>query len=159
MTRNSQHKVRVIAGSLRGRRLSYPEDNSARPTMQRTKSSVFETIKGSIPGCVYADLYCASGGMGIEALSRGAAFVHFVERDRRQLAALRENLDLCGVSSGAYRIHAMDVDEALSSSLKDAQDLQIVFADPPYGAGDLQPEHDVVVEPHPAVLPHNQHRG
>ncbi|MFQ5510577.1 MAG: 16S rRNA (guanine(966)-N(2))-methyltransferase RsmD [Candidatus Krumholzibacteriia bacterium] len=130
------YQVRVIAGDLGGRLLTYPAAASVRPTMQRTKESVFESLGGDLAGMVVIDLYAAAGGVGIEAISRGAGRVHFVERDRSALACLRENLERCGIDARRFRVHAQDVLEFLRTPATRRIQPGVVYADPPYGATD-----------------------
>ena len=128
--------VRVIAGELRGTALSYPRESILRPTMTRTKESVFNTVAGIIDGKVFLDLYCAAGGMGIEALSRGASFVHFVEEDPRALSCLEENLGRLPVDPGRFRVHRGDALALVASGAGLLDPLpEIVYADPPYRSG------------------------
>jgi len=86
--------VRVVAGELGGRKLVAPEGNTTRPTTDKVRQAVFNSLDsmGLIEDAVVADLFAGSGAMGIEALSRGAARCVFVERDRAALQALRTNL-------------------------------------------------------------------
>ena len=132
-----QDQVRVLAGSLKGRVLRYPRGRSARPTMTRTKASLFDSLQGVIKGAVFVDLYAAAGGMGIEALSRGAGSIHFVEHDRAALGCLHSNLETCRIEPAVYRVHAEDVIAFLSSGALAAIDPHIVFADPPYEYADM----------------------
>lgn len=129
--------MRVIAGELKGRRLRYPQDRGLRPTMQRTKSSIFESLGRRVRGAVFVDLYCGAGAMGIEALSRGARLVHFVEKGRGPLEFLRRNLDECRVASHRYRIHAGDVFAVLRAGTLAGAAADIVLVDPPYDETDF----------------------
>jgi 16S rRNA (guanine966-N2)-methyltransferase len=106
--------------------------------MQRTKASMFSSLAGCIEGAVFADLYAGAGAVGIEALSRGASFVHFVECDRIALDALRENLAHCGIDRGRFRVHGAAVAGVLDARPCPLADAAVVFADPPYDvdAGD-----------------------
>ena len=106
--------------------------------MQRTRSSVFETIKDLIDGAVFFDLFAAAGGMGIEALSRGARLAHFVENHPTALALLRANLSACGIVEASYRIHPADALGFVEAGGLGERNGAIVFADPPYG-GDIIP--------------------
>lgn len=131
-------KTRVLAGSLKGRVLSYPDDRRLRPTMQRTKDSVFESLGGHLDGAVFIDLYAAAGGIGIEALSRGARRVHFVENDWVALECLRENLARCDIAPEQGIIHTGPAMDFLSSGRFRDADAHIVFADPPYAADEAR---------------------
>ncbi|MDH3199197.1 MAG: RsmD family RNA methyltransferase [Candidatus Krumholzibacteria bacterium] len=138
MTRSRERFVRVHSGSLRGRRLRYPDDAALRPTMQRAKASLFDALGEAVRGAVFADLYAAAGGMGIEALSRGAAFVHFVERDSRALSLLRTNLEACRVAPERFLVHAAAVADGLAGGALRTPGVEVAFADPPYGGDGAQ---------------------
>jgi 16S rRNA (guanine966-N2)-methyltransferase len=124
--------MRVVAGELRGRRLAAPADGSIRPTTDKVREAVFNALTSLdvIIGSRVADLYAGSGALGIEALSRGAEHCTFVERGRRALASLRENIAQLGLDDRA-RVVAGDA-VAVAPRL----DVDIVFADPPYGFDD-----------------------
>lgn len=100
--------------------------------MQRTKEAVFDSLRDEVDRAAFADLYAAAGAMGIEALSRGASFVYFVERDRRALECLRDNLEAMGVDPGRYAVHEAGVEAFLASGGLDDPRLRVVYADPPY---------------------------
>lgn len=136
MVAKRTYQVRVISGSLKGRLLAYPNERSLRPTMQRTKASLFDSLGDALRGAVFIDLYAAAGAMGIEAISRGVAFVHFVERERRALELLRKNLDTCGIGPEKMRVHPSEVFEFLNSHAFDSLQPDVVYADPPYGEPD-----------------------
>ena len=120
--------MRVVAGELGGRRLVAPEGTSTRPTTDRVREAVFNSLgsAGVLEGAVVADLFAGSGAIGIEALSRGAARCIFVERDRAALRALHDNLDALDLTDRAKVLAA----DALSVAA--TVDADIVFADPPY---------------------------
>lgn len=135
MGNKKQQAVRIIAGELKGRRLSYPPGKELRPTMQRTRESLFNSLGARVEGRVFADLFAAAGGVGIEALSRGASLVHFVENDPAALECLRRNIDACRIGRDRYRIHPVTVERFIESGGPGRARAQLVFADPPYGAG------------------------
>ncbi|MGA9594992.1 MAG: 16S rRNA (guanine(966)-N(2))-methyltransferase RsmD [Acidimicrobiia bacterium] len=118
--------MRIIAGSARSRRLQAPQGQTTRPMTDRVRESLFSSIAAWIPGSVVFDLYAGTGAMGLEALSRGAAAVTFVERDRRALGALRSNIEVVGLGGSVV---AGDVDVFLDGT-KEVCDL--AFVDPPY---------------------------
>lgn len=128
--------VRVSAGSLKGRRLRYPPagrgNRRIRPTSSRTKESVFDALGEVVAGACFVDLFAAAGGVGIEALSRGASFVHFVESDPAALSFLEQNLAECGVERGRFSVHATSVEAYLASGGLDERAIRVVYADPPY---------------------------
>jgi 16S rRNA (guanine966-N2)-methyltransferase len=120
--------MRVVAGELGGRRLVAPDGTSTRPTTDRVREAVFNSLgsAGVLEGAIVADLFAGSGAIGIEALSRGAARCVFVERDRTALRALDDNLDALDLRD---RSRVVVADAATAAATVDAD---IVFADPPY---------------------------
>ncbi len=138
MNRRGHLKTRVISGEFKGKVLSYPADRRLRPTMQRTKSSVFETLEGILEGAVVADLYAAAGGIGIEALSRGASRVHFVESDSGALECLRDNLTRCGIGGDRGLVHSERVMEFLRRGGLRNVDADVIYADPPYEGEEMR---------------------
>lgn len=123
--------MRVIAGSARRLRLKTPEGTGTRPTTDRIKETLFNILQPLVEGCVFVDLFCGSGGIGIEALSRGAKRAFFVESDRRAAGMLRENLEFTKLA-GKATVLQQDVFSALGRIREKAD---IVFMDPPYGLG------------------------
>ena len=126
--------MRVIAGRLKGRRLEGPRWEGLRPTSDSLRETLFNILGPRIDGARVLDGYAGTGALGIEALSRGAAHVTFVERDRRALALIARNLAACGVSGG-YTIVSSGV-ETMAEPLA-GQHFDIVLLDPPYGIGPL----------------------
>ena len=108
--------MRVVAGAARGRRLAAPPGAVTRPTPDRVREAVFNSLNslGVLPGCRILDLYAGTGAMGIEALSRGASDAVFVERHPEALAALRANLAATGLEDRAAVV-AADVDDYLKA--------------------------------------------
>jgi 16S rRNA (guanine(966)-N(2))-methyltransferase RsmD len=104
--------VRIIAGSLGSRRLEAPPGLATRPSSDRLRETLFNVIAPRIEGAVFLDLYAGSGAVGLEALSRGAARVEFVERAAVALKVLRGNLERLGVREG-FRVHGCAVGEFL----------------------------------------------
>jgi 16S rRNA (guanine(966)-N(2))-methyltransferase RsmD len=131
MTKSS-YQVRVLAGQFKGRRLKYPGTPTVRPTMQRTKESVFASLGGEVAGAMFIDLYAGAGGIGIEAISRGAAFVHFVENGRAALDCLRDNLTHCEIARDRFRVHAAEAFDFLRAAASRDIRPNLVYADPPY---------------------------
>jgi 16S rRNA (guanine966-N2)-methyltransferase len=132
MARKIPNTVRIISGDYRGRKLVYPSDRILRPTMQKTREALFSSIQNRVRGAGFIDLFCGGGGVGIEALSRGALFVDFVESHPAIIACLRGNLETLKIPHNRYAVHATDVFQFLDGdSLSDPR-LKILFADPPY---------------------------
>ncbi len=123
--------MRVIAGSARRLRLKTPAGMETRPTTDRIKETLFNILQPHIEGCVFLDLFSGSGGIGIEALSRGAKKAYFVEHNREAGKLIRENLEFTGLSQGAVVLQ-QDIFSALDSIREEAD---LIFMDPPYGQG------------------------
>jgi 16S rRNA (guanine966-N2)-methyltransferase len=123
--------MRVIAGRFKGRRLRTPTWDGLRPTSDKLRETLFNIVAPRIEGARVLDGYAGTGAIGIEALSRGAAHVTFIERDPRAIALIEANLAVCGVTGG-YTIRRGDVVAALSQLNASACDL--VVLDPPYDA-------------------------
>ena len=127
--------MRVIAGTLRSRTLTAPPGLSTRPTSDRLRETLFNVLAPRIHNAVFLDLYAGSGAVGIEALSRGASRVTFVERAAPALKVLRANLDRLSLTNG-FRIHAGTAGSFLRGPRSQAAEFDIVFLDPPYDAAD-----------------------
>lgn len=129
--------MRVIGGTARRRQLRAPDLRELRPTSDRVREAIFDILGslGAVEGATVLDLFAGSGALGIEALSRGAASVCFVEADRRAIAAIRANLDSTGLADAApVRIVRADALELLARETEIAYDLALV--DPPYSFAD-----------------------
>ena len=127
--------MRVIGGESRGRRLSAPVGPAVRPTSDRVREAIFDILfsLGGVDGLQVADLFAGTGAMGIEALSRGAASVTFVERDPRSVDAIRANLAAVGMADaedvGDATLVRADVDGWVTRAVSR---YDLVFCDPPY---------------------------
>jgi len=124
--------MRIIAGTYRSRTLQAPAGLATRPTSDRLRETLFNVLAPRIAGARLLDLYAGSGAVGIEALSRGAAAVEFVERSEPALRVLRANLARLGLTAG-FSIHAAPVNAVLKR-LKLPAAFDLVFLDPPYDA-------------------------
>ena len=139
--------MRVIAGTLGGRRLKAPRGTTTRPTSDRVKEALFALL-GDIAGARVLDLFAGAGGLGIEALSRGAARAVFIERDQRALRALRENVRSLGLGAARAEVRAGDVLALLRTARGRAETYDLVFIDPPYSrASDLGRELSLLLAP------------
>jgi 16S rRNA (guanine966-N2)-methyltransferase len=124
--------MRVIGGVYGSRRLIAPRGLATRPTSDRLRETLFNVLAPRVEGAVFADLYAGSGAVGIEALSRGASLVYFVDRAPAALAAIRANLAALQIQSG-FQIESGSISAALSRLAR----CTIIFLDPPYeAAGD-----------------------
>jgi 16S rRNA (guanine966-N2)-methyltransferase len=126
--------LRIIGGSWRGRKLRFPPSEQIRPTPDRVRETLFNWLGPRVPGSRCLDLFAGSGALGLEALSRGAAEVTFVERDGAAVRELRARLEEWR-AVGAQVEHV----EALRFLETAAQAFDIAFLDPPFAAGLLQP--------------------
>ncbi len=124
--------MRVIAGTSGGIRLFVPK-NEIRPTMDRVKAAIFSSLGDRVIGARVLDLFAGTGALGIEALSRGAASVMFVESDRQAIAAIERNLAQTGLEG---RIRKQDVFDFLNHA-STAESHDLIFADPPYDKSKL----------------------
>jgi 16S rRNA (guanine(966)-N(2))-methyltransferase RsmD len=124
--------MRVIAGEAKGRRLKMLAREGIRPTSDRVKESLFDIIGYRACGARVLDLYAGTGNLGIEALSRGAAFALFVERASRAAALIRENLAQTGLVARA-EVWQTDAQTALLSLRSRESFFDLIFLDPPYG--------------------------
>jgi 16S rRNA (guanine966-N2)-methyltransferase len=128
----------VIGGELRGRRLAAPAGSAVRPTSDRVREAIFDILfsQGGVIGAQVVDLFAGSGALGIEALSRGAASVTFVERDPDALAAIRANLVSVGLGdaerNGDATVVRADAEQWVATT---ASRYDLALVDPPYRFG------------------------
>ena len=145
--------MRIIAGAYKGRNLKSPPSLNVRPTSDRLRETLFNVIAPLIEDARFLDLCAGSGAVGIEALSRGASHVTFVDRSRRMCKLIEANIELCRISEEQQVIYCSEANEFLRQSKNEHWD--IVFFDPPYkedyvqtlqllGAGD----HSLVIAEH-----------
>lgn len=128
--------MRVIAGRFKGRRLAAPTWAGLRPTSDRLKETLFAILSSGVEGARVLDGFAGSGALGIEALSRGAAEVVFVERDHRAAALIERNLAHCGVTGGYVMMRA-EFMRALRE-LPAGGRFDLALLDPPYDHPDLE---------------------
>lgn len=120
--------MRVIAGTCRSLPLITPEGIDTRPTTDRIKETLFNMIQTEIPGCVFYDLFSGSGGIGIEALSRGAKHAFFVENNKKALECIKKNLTFTKMADNATVV-SRDILGAMPFLTQKAD---VIFMDPPY---------------------------
>lgn len=124
--------MRIIAGQFRSQPLSAPKGWNTRPTSDRLRETLFNVLAPRIEGSIFADLFAGTGAVGIEALSRGANFVHFAENSKLALATLRSNLERFPVDS-QFAVDPAGTIPLLRRLAKRNIALDLVFLDPPYG--------------------------
>jgi len=131
--------MRIIGGKYKGRKLfSMPKRKDTkllRPTTDRVKESVFSILDEYLEGTKFLDLFAGTGNVGIEALSRGAEEVVFVESDKRFCDIIRKNLKILGIPSEKYRIICDDYTKALKKLASSGRKFDFIYADPPYEKG------------------------
>ena len=150
--------MRVIAGRFKGRRLKPPAWDGLRPSSDKLRETLFNILAPSVSDARVLDGYAGTGAIGIEALSRGAAHVTFIERDPRAAALIEQNLTACGIEGG-YTIHCGDIVTVLPR-LGDTFDL--ILLDPPYDivafTGGLEASARVLARDGRLVLEHATRR-
>ncbi len=130
--------MRIIAGSLGSRRLEAPKGLGTRPSSDRLRETLFNVLAPRIEGAGFLDLYAGSGAVGLEALSRGATRVEFVERDAAALKVLRGNLERLGLREG-FRVHGCSVGAFLRRAAeagRKREQYEVVFLVPPWDAAE-----------------------
>jgi 16S rRNA (guanine966-N2)-methyltransferase len=151
--------MRVIAGTLKGRRLVTPRGAATRPTADQVRIALMDTLMPTLPGARVLDLFAGAGAVGLEALSREAGHATFVERDARAVAALVVNVRALGVESRAQVVRG-DVERELGRLVAEGRRFEIIFLDPPYttdlaaraldalGSGELVAPDGLVIAQH-----------
>ena len=121
--------MRVIAGKYRNRNLK--ASDRFRPTTDRVRETLFNILQNEIDGAVFVDAFAGSGAVGIEALSRGASSVYFLESNRKTLHILESNLAICG-EEGRWRIYSLPAHKGLEVIQRTEPHVDLLFFDPPY---------------------------
>ncbi len=132
--RGGTNQLRIIGGEWRGRKLGFPDVEGLRPTTDRVRETLFNWLAPLVHGARCLDLFAGSGALGLEALSRGAAAVSFVDSDRRAVQSLNDNLALLKSERGM-----VVQSDALSFLQGEPHPFDIVFLDPPFRKELLQP--------------------
>ena len=123
--------MRIVGGKYRGRVLSGFNGQNIRPTADKVRESIFNIIQFSVKGCSFLDLFCGTGAMGIEALSRGAGYVVFNDSAKESINLLKKNLDKLGITEN-YKISFAD---AFTYIERSSDKFDFIYIDPPYRAG------------------------
>jgi 16S rRNA (guanine966-N2)-methyltransferase len=130
--------ARIIGGAGKGRRLRAPAGESTRPTGARVRQSLFDILAPEIPGARFLDAFAGSGGVGLEALSRGAAKVVLVDRGAAAVAAARENARALA-KAGSVEVYRQDARTAIAALGDQGFRFDVVFLDPPYASDLYEP--------------------
>lgn len=112
-------------------------DLSVRPTLSKVRQALFNILAGRVGGSVFVDLYAGTGAIGMDAMSKGAKKIYFVEADRRLAFSLKDLIDGCGCRPKAHII-AMNADDFIIKYAQKGIEADIVFLDPPYASGELE---------------------
>ncbi len=128
--------MRIIAGKFKGRRLTNPKNMTVRPTTDRVKESVFSILHEKVINARFLDLCAGSGNIGIEALSRGAKQVTFLEQNLKCIRLIEQNLQACGleISDPQVQLIRADVTKGIKKLNVRSETFDLVYFDPPYNA-------------------------
>jgi len=121
--------MRVISGTAKGRKLFTPKSHNIRPALDKVKEAIFN-ILFDVQGLNVLDLFAGTGAVGIEALSRGAAFAMFVDMSREAITIIKKNIELCGFTNAKIFPHPVSV--AIEYFGKHNEKFDLIFVDPPY---------------------------
>lgn len=124
--------MRVIAGTAKGKRLKAPSGLNTRPVTDMIKEALFNVLGAQVSGSRFLDLFAGSGSVGIEALSRGAALVVFIDRDSRAAAVVKDNLNNCGFDQARYEVYRNDVFKAIDILERRRAKFDYIYIDPPF---------------------------
>jgi 16S rRNA (guanine966-N2)-methyltransferase len=127
--------LRITGGSLCGRRLRVPPGDNVRPTLDRVREALFSSLQSVIGGAAFLDLFAGSGAVGLEASSRGAGLVCWVEQDRRVFTTLKDNVGTLLGGGAAGECRCQDV-FAFCRGWRAERGFDVIFADPPYALRD-----------------------
>ena len=138
--------MRIIAGSAGGRPLKAPPEG-LRPTMDRVRAAVFSSLGDLVPTATVLDLFAGSGGMGIEALSRGASKAVFADNNERCVRCIRENLRMAGVEGSVQTVDAYRFIDLYA----EPSSFDLIFADPPYSKKEGDTDHSTALMTSPKL--------
>ena len=126
--------MRIIGGLLKRRKLYFPKTRATRPVTDRAKETIFNVLGTVCEEALVLDLFAGSGSLGIEALSRGANHVDFVDSEKPAYSCIHRNLEALGLA-GQGRIMTIPVLEAIKSLEKQGKTFNLIFLDPPHNKG------------------------
>lgn len=129
--------MRIIAGTLKGRRLTAPSGLDLRPTSDKVKEALFNILSDRIEGAAFLDLYAGTGSVGMDALSRGARNVVFVENNKRHLQYLKKNISSCSFE-GKAEIFSVSASDFLKKVKRATRSFDFIFIDPPYASSEVE---------------------
>ncbi|HUG55185.1 MAG TPA: 16S rRNA (guanine(966)-N(2))-methyltransferase RsmD [Vicinamibacteria bacterium] len=131
--------TRIIGGTGKGRRLRTPRGDLTRPTGARVRQALFDILAPRIPGCRFLDAFAGNGGVGLEALSRGAAREVRVDRSRAAVGAIRENARAVQAAGGEVQVYHQETRLAMAALADSGVRFDVVYLDPPYDSPLYEP--------------------
>ena len=153
--------MRIIAGTMRSRTIVSPKGNDTRPTLDRTRESLFNILSGDCPGARVLDLYAGSGALALESISRGAESAVVCDCSREAAKAIRQNIELLRVQEQVRFLFMQDA-QAVALLGREGEKFDLVFLDPPYRlstdpACDLMDKAGILLPGALVVIEHDQH--
>lgn len=136
--------MRIVGGMFKSRRLKFPKQKTTRPTSSKVREALFNIIMSRIPDSVFVDLFAGSGAVGLEALSRGAKFAIFIEKDVRACDIIKQNIKNLGIDESKILIICDDAISGLKKLEKKGYSFDIIFIDPPYYKKMIKPCLDLL---------------
>lgn len=124
--------MRIIAGKNKGKKLNSFELASTRPTSDKIREALFDKLGTKVENCDFLDLFAGTGAVGIEAISRGAKDVFFVDENKMAIGIVKKNLSL--ISATDKNVYLSNFEKALANFKKNGQAFDIIFVDPPYAS-------------------------
>lgn len=131
LSSQQDRSVRIIGGKWRGRKVTFPTSTTIRPTPDRVRETLFNWLMAEIAGASCLDLYAGSGAIGLEALSRGASEVCFIDSDPRVINNLQQNLNILGADPNRYQLITSPVESWLSAT---RAPFDLIFIDAPFSS-------------------------
>jgi 16S rRNA (guanine966-N2)-methyltransferase len=141
-------QMRIIGGRSKGRRLLSPRGEATRPTGARVRQTLFDILAPQVPGCRFLDAFAGNGGVGLEALSRGASRVVLIDQSRAAVEAIRENVQALLGGGGEVQVYHQETRLALAALADSGVRFDLVYLDPPYDS----PLYEALLEASAHVL-------
>lgn len=123
--------MRIIGGTFKNRSLNSPKSECVRPTLEKLRACLFNICQNEIHDAAFLDIFAGSGAMGLEAISRGAAYAAFIESDKLALKCIKENIEKMNVECQT-QVYQGDAFRILSQLVKQERKFDIIYSDPPY---------------------------
>ncbi len=155
--------MRIISGSFKSRLIQYPKIEATRPLSDRMKETIFNVLGDAVQDQKVLDLYAGSGSFGLEAISRGARRVYFVDEEKIACQVIRENLRSLGIDTGSHPVFMLPITRALKNCQNHHEKFNLIFVDPPYNKGLVkktlrQLERFDIVQKFGKIIIHRSHK-